>query len=128
MYHIAYTFLVGVSVNGYDTFWAGPSIAQLAGKSGFTVALLLFLFYFAYLNMSLAIFNLIPVPPLDGSRILNLILPERYYFKIMQYERYIYLAIVLLLFTGLLSGPLSFAVKGIIGLYNWLIRLIPGIL
>ena len=49
------------------------------------------------LNISLAIFNLIPIPPFDGSRIAYTFLPVNLYFKIMRYERYIMLAILLLL-------------------------------
>lgn len=48
-------------------------------------------FYVLHLiNIGIAIFNLIPIPPLDGSRILNVVLPERTYFAIMKYERTIY--------------------------------------
>ncbi len=87
----------------------------------------MFLSMFAYLNATLAIFNLIPVPPLDGSRILNVILPEKYYFSIMKYERYIYLGVIVLLFTGLLSTPLSFLAHGYVSLTEKLISLIPGL-
>ncbi len=73
----------------------------------FSSALFIFLQYIALININLAVFNLIPVPPLDGSRILFAVLPTKYYFKIMKYERYISIAIMLLLFTGVLSAPLS---------------------
>lgn len=69
----------------------------------------LFFFFAAQINISLAVFNLIPIPPLDGSRIINLIIPSKYYFKIMQYERYIILALFALIFFGILDVPLNYA-------------------
>ena len=61
-----------------------------------------------HLNIGLGIFNLLPIPPLDGSRLATLFLPSKWYFKIMQYEQVIFLAVFVLLFTGVLSTPLSF--------------------
>ncbi len=55
-----------------------------------------FLFYIAYISVGLAVFNLIPIPPFDGSRILFAFLPQKYYFKIMQYERYIFIGLMAL--------------------------------
>ena len=81
----------------------------------FTVAKngLLFLFVFHSVNLGLAIFNLIPIPPLDGSRIFYVFLPPRLYYKIMQYERIITLTVLALL----LLGPLSWLIQ-------WLTELI----
>ena len=64
------------------------------------VNILLFLLYFFSINIGLGIFNLIPVPPFDGSRVLNVILPERTYFKIMRYERQIYWGVIAWLLLG----------------------------
>ena len=69
--------------------------------------LALFFEYIALINLSLAVFNLIPVPPLDGSKILAIILPDRLYYKVMQYERYIYFAVLILVFSGVLDRPIS---------------------
>ncbi|MBR3969104.1 MAG: site-2 protease family protein [Clostridia bacterium] len=66
----------------------------------------LFLWTIAQINVYLAVFNLIPIPPFDGSRILFVFLPQKYYFKIMQYERFIFLGVLVLLYTGILDAPL----------------------
>ncbi len=51
----------------------------------------------ASLNVGLAVFNLIPIPPLDGSKILNAFLSDRVYYKILRYEQYGILILILLL-------------------------------
>lgn len=51
----------------------------------------------ASLNIGLAVFNLLPIPPLDGSKILNSVLPDKIYYKILKYEQYGFLILILLL-------------------------------
>ncbi len=70
------------------------------------------------MNISLAVFNLIPVPPLDGSKILYIFLPPKWYYKALQYERYIYFALLLLLFAGVLTPVISFLTDAIISLFS----------
>ena len=54
------------------------------------------------------VFNFIPVPPLDGSRILLVVLPQRVYFGLMKYERYIMIALLAAVWMGLLDTPLYY--------------------
>lgn len=84
-------------------------------------ALNIFFQYSAIININLAVFNLIPIPPLDGSRILFAILPSKFYFGIMKYERYIMAAMFLLLLTGVLTTPLSYLSNLIYNAFNQLI-------
>lgn len=63
-------------------------------------------------NLTLAVFNLLPVPPLDGSRIFNLLLPKHWYFAVMRYERVILLVLFAVLFLGILDTPLSWLYTG----------------
>ncbi len=59
------------------------------------------------INLSLGVFNLLPIPPFDGSRILLAFLPTKLYFKVMEYERFIMIAVLVLLYTGILSIPFA---------------------
>lgn len=95
--------------------WVSMILYKLCWYSGLGDAvpvLTMFLYYMVAMNLSLAVFNLLPVPPFDGSRIALLFLPQRLYFRAMKYERYIMLAVLALVFLGLLDVPLSWLVNG----------------
>lgn len=83
----------------------------------FLSLLSIMLFNGIILNISLMLFNLIPIPPFDGSRIAYIFLPTNLYFKVMQYERYIMIAFILLFSTGILSGFLNDAVISFINFF-----------
>lgn len=78
-------------------------------------ALVIFFYYAAYLNFSLAVFNLIPCPPFDGSRIFFYFLPKSWYFKVMRYERYLGLAVLILILVLSRFGiyPVAFIADGL---------------
>lgn len=77
------------------------------------------------MNVSLAVFNLIPIPPLDGSKILNAVLPARIYFRIMEYERYGSLILLLIIYLPIFRNLLGFLVNKILELYEVVLELMP---
>ena len=84
-----------------------------------------FFYLFYMLNVSLGVFNLLPVPPLDGSRIFLSFLPTNLYFQIMRYERVIQTVLMLGLWLGFLDTPLRAAVSFVMRGMEWLVGLIP---
>ena len=90
--------------------WFALPIAQLAAASNLVYyAYFLFLPTFVMTNLCLLFFNIIPIPPLDGSKVLFSFIPDESYFKLMRYERYGMILLLVLVSTKILGGPLSTA-------------------
>ena len=111
---LAFLFTIGfcicLEVGGEDLWymWLG-----LSEPAGWLYYLMIFFRCCLTLNANLAVFNLIPVSPLDGSKILAILLPDKAHAWLMRYERYGFLVLAALLFTGVLEGPLSTLVNGL---------------
>jgi Zn-dependent protease len=81
----------------------------------------MFFNYMISVNAMLAIFNLIPIPPLDGSKIFLAFLPEELYFKALSYDRYMMIVSLILVYTGVLD---KFIFTGVNNLVNILERIV----
>ncbi|MDD6483326.1 MAG: site-2 protease family protein [Clostridiales bacterium] len=71
----------------------------------------LFVQVFVFRNLCFMVFNLIPIPPLDGSRIFTMFFSDRIYYTLMQYERYSMLLIMVLSLTGALNSIIGTGVN-----------------
>jgi Zn-dependent protease len=95
-------------IMGFICIFLATAVGSLGSTSSTMIyAIYYFLTFAGVVNVNLAVFNLLPIPPLDGSRILQLLIPAKYYYKFLQYERYIVLVVFVLIMTGVLSKPLS---------------------
>ena len=99
------------------------NVLSLFGNSLFVQAFYVFFSFAASINIGLAVFNLIPIPPLDGSRVLELLIPDKYYYKFAQYERYIVIVIFGLIIFGVLDAPLAFLQNLLYSALNYVVSL-----
>ena len=97
-------------------FFYGLLFTPLGGNnaSGIGEILLLMISRAALLSIALAIFNLVPIPPLDGSKILFSLLPETAYYKLMKYERYGMIILIIFVWSSAFDvtiGKVTFAAR-----------------
>ena len=114
---MALTALAGPVSNVLLAFFAllfAFGITSFTEENSIWEYLLLFFFYTAVLSTGLAVFNLIPIPPLDGSKVLFALLPNRAYEKLMRCEKYGMAILIIVLFSGVLDTPLAFLRDGLL--------------
>ena len=99
------------------------NVLSLFGSSLFVQAFYVFFSFAASINIGLAVFNLIPILPLDGSRVSELLIPDKYYYKFAQYERYIVIVIFGLIVFGVLDAPLAFLQNHLYSALNYIVSL-----
>jgi len=133
VFHVGWAKPVPVKMYRFRNPKRGMAITALAGPVSNVLICALFLFLYglayiplgmsrvgfyilqmlqltAYISIGLGIFNLIPVPPLDGSKVLFSLMSDEWYDKLMHYERYGMIVMMLLVASGVLGKPLSAAI------------------
>ena len=94
--------------------------------AAYVVYMVIYFFsYLAQLNIGLAVFNLLPVPPLDGSKILYYFLPRNLLIAFVKYERHITIGLLLLLIFNVLDMPLNFVGDAVYSGLEFLVNLLP---
>ena len=86
-------------------------LMPLLPVADWSLALLGFFLQTSQLSVGLGVFNLIPIPPLDGSKVLAAFLPDRQYYTLMHYERYGILVLLVLSFLNVGSISIAWAVN-----------------
>ena len=97
LFSFVYGFLIKIG-SMHDAFSAGVTPFTVLCEMAQMMVLM---------NIGLGLFNLIPIPPLDGSKILYAFLPNRILFRILPYERYMQIVLIVLLFLRVVSVPLN---------------------
>ncbi len=94
----------------------GASVLPFS-EEGLVLAVFEFLLSTAVLSIGLGLFNLVPIPPLDGSKVLLALLPERAYYTVLKYERYGMLILLLVITMNVGSSYLS---NAILTVFYWM--------
>ena len=87
-------------------------------KNGGNPYLIALLNYLAYYNAGLAMYNLLPVAPMDCVKVLAVVLPANQYFKFMQNEKMIQMIFLFMLFFGLITGWMDTLIYGVLNLFG----------
>ncbi|MBO5305718.1 MAG: site-2 protease family protein [Clostridia bacterium] len=113
---LIFALLLRVEMIFVDLFFQGVFDTTAAIDTGFNMLCVLnyILYMGVHLNIGLAVFGLLPIPPFDGARIAYLFLPQKITYQIVKYEQYIAIIFLLMLwFVPLVSGLIGTAINGL---------------
>ncbi len=118
----AYYAIVSLTDTGWTSIYLLYcfSNGEIAGTVTVAGIFAVLFYLFTLMNVGLGVFNLIPIPPLDGSKILYAFLPYRWLYKIAPYERYIGLGLMALILLGALDKPLLFMQEKVLEVISFL--------
>lgn len=93
------------------------------------ISVINYVFYlFAFRNLCFMVFNLIPIPPLDGSKVLGIFLPNRTYYTMLQYERYAIILIMLLSVSGAFDLIIGTGVNAFYSIIERMVSLVVSLI
>lgn len=111
--------LAYVAVLLYTLVWGFSTGGGMVAPGEVAAAGMTFLLTLGYLSVGLGIFNLIPFPPLDGSKVVEGVLPDRIYYTILRYERVGVVLLMAALWLGVLDVPLHLARGAVMEVIFW---------
>ena len=94
---------------------------ERGGGNYYVVALLNYLCYY---NTAIAIYNLLPVAPMDCVKVLAVLMPANQYYRYMQNEKLIQMIFLFLLFFGLVTGIMDAIIYGVLGIFGAVLGLV----
>lgn len=107
--------IAGIATNFIFAFISAQILKNIVISS---IVLQKLLLYFMIYNLNLAFFNLIPLPPLDGSNIILSFFSKQTAYEVEKYNRYTQLILLVLIISGAISKTLGLVIQPV---FNWML-------